>query len=50
MKIGILKGLWGLDGKIFLQYNSIIVVKVGAEGSYKGVRETIMMNNFETAW
>ena len=50
MKIGTLKGLWGLDGKIFPQYNSILVVEVGAEGPYEGVKETMMMNDFETAW
>ena len=45
-----IKGLWCLDGKIFLQYNSILVVEVGAEGPYEGVKETMMMNDFGTAW
>jgi len=38
-----------LDGKIFPQYNSILVVKVGVEGPYKGVKETMMMNDFGIA-
>jgi len=38
-----------LDGKIFPQHNSILVVKVGAEGPYEEVKETIMMNDFGTA-
>ncbi len=42
--------MWGLDGKIFPQHNSILVVEVGAEGPYEGVKETMMMNDFETAW
>ena len=50
MKIGILKGLWGLDGKIFPQHNSILVVEAGVEGPYEGVKETMMMNYFGTAW
>ena len=45
-----IKGLWGLDGKIFPQHNSILVVEVGAEGPYEGVKETMMMNYFGTAW
>ena len=45
-----LKGLWGLDGKIFLQHNSILVVEVRVEGSYEGMKETMMMNDFGTAW
>ncbi len=42
--------MWDLDSKIFLQHNSILVVEVGAEGPYEGVKETMMMNDFETAW
>ena len=45
----ILKGLWDLDDKIFLQHNSILVVEAGAERPYKGVKETMMMNDFGTA-
>ena len=42
--------MWGLDGKIFPQHNSILVVEAGVEGSYEGVKETMMMNYFGTAW
>ena len=42
--------MWGLDGKISPQHNSILVVEAGVEGPYEGVKEIIMMNYFETAW
>ena len=42
--------MWGLDGKIFPQHNSILVVEAGVEGPYEGVKETMMMNYFGTAW
>jgi len=38
-----------LDSKIFLQYNFILVVEVGAEGPYEGVKETMIINNFGIA-
>ncbi len=42
--------MWGLDGKIFSQHNFILVVEVEAEGPYEGVKETMIMNDFGTAW
>ena len=42
--------MWGLDGKIFSQHNSILVVKVRAEGSYEKVKEIMIMNDFRTAY
>ncbi len=37
--------IWDLNGKIFSQYNFILVVKVEVEGSYKGVKE-----NYDNEW